>query len=152
MKTLEQIKESNRIIVGYVGPDGGQGEIHMPTWKGSIIWSFGGGWEHVSVAPYQKRITPSWDDMCRIKEIFFKEDECVVQYHPPKSQYVNNMQNCLHIWRPLNETMPMPPSILVGIRDGQDMKSAEKEAAQMGETISGKQKRIYERCVLGKWN
>lgn len=78
----------------------------------------------------KKRITPSWDDMCMIKDIFFKDDECAVQYHPPKSEYVNNMPNCLHLWRPLEATMPMPRSILVGIKQGQSMESfmAEKAA------------------------
>lgn len=151
MKTINQIKESNRIIVGLVGLDGGQGEIHMPTWKGSVIWSNGGGWEHVSVSPYQKRITPSWDDMCKIKDIFFTEDECVVQYHPPKSQYVNNMTNCLHLWRPMDVAMPMPPSIMVGIRNGQDMKSAKEEAFKLGGKITEAQEKMYERYVLGKW-
>ena len=75
MRTLEQIKESKRVIVGITGIDGGQGEIHTATWTGSVIWSFGGGWEHVSVSPYKKRIMPSWDDMCMIKDIFFNDDE-----------------------------------------------------------------------------
>lgn len=133
MKTLDQIKESPRLLVGYTGVDGGSGEIHMPGWSGTIIWSFGGGWEHVSVSPYQKRITPSWDDMCKIKEIFFNDDECVVQYHPPKSEYVNNMPNCLHLWRPIEAEMPMPPSIMVGIRDGQSKKSAIAEIKQLSQ-------------------
>jgi hypothetical protein len=87
MKSLEQIKDSKRVLIGKIGIDGGSGEIHLGTWSGSVIWSFGGGWEHVSVCPYKKRITPSWDDMCIIKDIFFNDDECVVQYHPPKSEY-----------------------------------------------------------------
>lgn len=131
MKTLEEIKQSMKVLVGAIGIDGGAGEIHLATWSGSVIWSFGGGWEHVSVRPYKSRITPSWDDMCKVKEIFFRDDECVVQYHPPKSEYVNNVGNCLHLWRPIDQTMPMPPSILVGIRDGQSMASAKAEMAKI---------------------
>lgn len=127
MKTLDEIKESRRIIVGMIGADGGMGEIHLATWSGSVIWSNGGGWEHVSVAPYKHRIIPSWDDMCLVKDIFFNEDECVVQFHPPKSEYVNNMPNCLHLWKSLEEEMPMPPSIMVGTRNGQTMESAREE-------------------------
>lgn len=37
------------------------------------------------------------------------------QYHPPKSAYVNNHPNCLHLWRPIGIEMPRPPSIMVGI-------------------------------------
>ena len=85
----------------------------------------------MSVRPYPRRITPSWDDMCKIKDIFFKEEECVVQYHPPKSQYVNNAENCLHLWRPIEESMPMPPSVMVGLRKGQSMKEAMEEIKQL---------------------
>lgn len=28
-------------------------------------------WECVSFAPFKRYYTPSWDDMCRIKNIFF---------------------------------------------------------------------------------
>ena len=127
MKTIDEIKESRRVLVGHIGMDGGAGEIHLGTWSGSVIWSFGGGWEHVSVCPYQKRITPSWDDMCKVKDIFFREDECVVQFHPPKSEYVNNMPNCLHLWRSLDEVMPMPPSIMVGVKAGQSIESVNRD-------------------------
>ena len=54
-----------------------------------------------------------------LKDIFFEDTECVVQYHPPKSEYVNNIPFCLHLWKPIEEyagVMPMPPSILVGIK------------------------------------
>lgn len=116
MKTIEDIKLNNRLIVGNIGIDGGQGEIHFPHWTGSVIWSNGGGWDHVSVAPYRRNILPSWEDMCRLKDMFFYDDEAVVQYHPAKSEYVNNLSNCLHIWKPQNETLPVPPSSMVGIK------------------------------------
>lgn len=56
-----------------------------------------GGMEHVSVQLY-KRI-PTWDEMCEIKDIFWDEEEMVVQIHPKKSQYVN-ITDALHLWRP----------------------------------------------------
>ena len=119
MKTLDEIKESKRVIIGCISIDGGSGIISMPTWRGSVIWSNGAGWEHVSVAPENKRITPTWDDMCRIKDLFFKDDEAVIQIHPPKNEYINNMPNCLHLWRCTYKEMLMPPSCLVGIKRGQ---------------------------------
>lgn len=135
MKLLEQIKECQRLIVSKTGVDGGMGEIHMPGWKGSVIWSFGGGWEHVSVSPYKSNVTPSWDDMCRLKDIFFNDDECVVQYHPPKTEYVNNMSNCLHLWRPINVEMPQPPSIMVGIKKNQSIASARNDIHKLYEEV-----------------
>lgn len=51
------------------------------------------------------------------------EDEACVEYHPKKEDYVNNHKHCLHIWKPTNEVLPLPPSILVGFRS-----EAEKQA------------------------
>ena len=127
MKTLEEIKQSNRIGVLKVSFDGGSGMIQMPLWEGSVIWSNGAGWEHVSVSPRALRITPSWDDMCRLKDIFFYEDEEVIQIHPKKDMYVNNVPNCLHLWRCTYKDMVLPPSVLVGVRQGQTPEQVKAE-------------------------
>ena len=128
MKTPEELKSTTNLLIRQSSVDGGCGEI----WQGgraygSVIWSNGGGWEHVSVAPYKRSHTPTWDEMCRLKDMFFHDDEVVVQFHPAKNDYVNNVPNCLHLWRPLNEVMPTPPSIMVGVRKGQSAADIRKE-------------------------
>ncbi|MBO4228152.1 hypothetical protein [Bradyrhizobium neotropicale] len=72
------------------------------------------GWEHVSVSTARR--TPNWTEMCFGKDLFWREDECVIQFHPPRSEYVNCHQFCLHLWKPIGITLPMPPSNLVGPR------------------------------------
>lgn len=131
MKSIEEMHKAPRVLVMTKSDDGFNGTIHMPKWTGSIVVSWGGGWEHVSVRPFKKHITPSWDDMCYIKNLFWNDKECAVQYHPPKSQYVNNMPNCLHIWKPVGHNPEMPPSILVGIRDGQNAESVRREISEV---------------------
>lgn len=121
MKKLEELKQTSNLLIGSVGVDGGRGKIHYGKLVASVIWSNGGGWEHVSIAPYRRSYTPSWDEMCKLKDMFFYDDEVVVQYHPAKSEYVNNVSNCLHLWRPLNDVLPTPPVIMVGIKQGQTM-------------------------------
>lgn len=79
-----------------------------------VIVSDGMGWEHVSVSHIANHM-PTWTEMCAIKDMFWDEEEAVVQYHPRKSQYINNVNNCLHLWRPTQEILPEPPSIMVGI-------------------------------------
>lgn len=116
MKTLNDIMVNERLSYINTGMDGGQAIIRMPSWYGTVIWSFSGGWEHVSVAPRQRKIIPSWEDMCLLKDMFFDDCECVVQYHPSKSECVNNLSNCLHLWRPIFEHLPTPPSIMVGLK------------------------------------
>lgn len=72
------------------------------------------GWEHVSVSlPDTPRKCPSWDEMCVVKRLFWDEEECVLQYHPAKSDYVNFHPGVLHLWRPVNGKFPMPPKICV---------------------------------------
>ena len=101
------------------GEDGMSGVIITPRWEGTVIVSVGAGWEHVSIAPKKKQITPTWDEMCFIKELFWNDDEAVIEIHPAKDDYVNNMPNCLHLWRCSYKEMVLPPSCLVGIRKGQ---------------------------------
>lgn len=127
MKTIDEIRNAPNLMIRHIAEDGGYGVIFANGKEyGSVIWSNGGGWEHVSVAPYNRRITPSWDDMCSLKDMFFYENEVVVQFHPAKSEYVNNVGNCLHLWRSLNENMPTPPPILVGIKAGQSAAEIKK--------------------------
>lgn len=80
-----------------------------------VIASDGEGWEHVSVS-FPTRC-PSWAEMAHIKGLFWDAGDCVVQFHPPESEYVNNHPYCLHLWRPTGHDIPTPPSILVGYKD-----------------------------------
>ena len=68
------------------------------------------GWEHVSVSTHRR--CPNWTEMCFVKDLFWRSDECVVQFHPPKSSYVNNHPFCLHLWRN-KDGFPVPPTVLV---------------------------------------
>lgn len=63
------------------------------------------GYEHVSVAPKHKFRTPSWEDMCVLKDIFFEDEEEVYQIHPKKSEYLNISENCLHLWKPIGHEL-----------------------------------------------
>lgn len=105
----------------------------------TVVFSEGAGWDHVSVS-HPGRL-PTWTEMCAVKELFFRDDEAVMQLHPPKTSYVNNHVYCLHLWRPQDETeidairkewertgefypdakppgtIPLPPDCLVGIKE-----------------------------------
>jgi len=79
-----------------------------------IIASNEDGWEHVSVS-LPKRC-PNWREMCYIKGLFWDEGDRVVQYHPPKENYINCHPFCLHMWRPIGVEIPMPPYWMVGFK------------------------------------
>lgn len=72
------------------------------------------GWEHVSVSRRDR--CPTWEEMCQVKDLFWGAEDCVVQFHPPQSEYVNNHPRCLHLWRQIGAEFPMPDSLLVGIK------------------------------------
>lgn len=72
------------------------------------------GWEHVSVSLPNR--CPTWPEMAYVKSQFWDAGDCVVQFHPPESEYVNNHPFCLHLWRPVGHDIPTPPSLLVGIK------------------------------------
>ncbi|MCL2136826.1 MAG: hypothetical protein FWH40_04810 [Coriobacteriia bacterium] len=80
----------------------------------TVVASWGSGWEHVSVSRPSR--CPTWEEMCLVKDMFWDEEECVVEYHPPKSKYVDNHPYCLHMWKPIGVEVPLPPSILVGLK------------------------------------
>lgn len=124
MYTHEQIRknlEARRAIFEY-GEDGGAGDLTIRGIDYRFQYSFGGGWEHVSISVtafhprLNKRMgrTATWDEMCMMKDIFWPGTEACVQYHPPKSDYINVHKYCLHIWRPIEEELLMPPSNMVG--------------------------------------
>ncbi len=93
--------------------DGGAYILRRHGLTFQVIASWGGGWDHVSVTLPNR--CPSWEEMAWICDQFFDAEETVMQLHPPRSQYVNNHPYCLHLWRPQNQTIPMPPSDMVGV-------------------------------------
>ena len=119
LKYPESLRHTNvpdffKTVAGGPGPfmirlDEGRGDI-------CIIAATGEGWEHVSChikMPDGTSRIPSWMEMCLVKNIFWEPEDCVIQYHPPRSQYVNISDYTLHLWRPIGQTIPLPPKILV---------------------------------------
>ena len=132
MKNIETIKSTPGILIKKEGEDGFAGTVFPVYYKNGkvkieqnigkalhFIFSWGCGFEHLSVStPIQ---TPTWEQMCKMKEIFWKDDEVCMQLHPKKGEYVNNHSYCLHIWRPTDKEIPTPPSVMVGIRKGKEI-------------------------------
>ena len=86
-------------------------ELHGRT--GNFLCMFGcdeDGWEHVSVSPIvsaRESVAPcpTWQQMCEVKRMFFRDDETVVQVHPREDEYIHGITfptNILHLWRPVD--------------------------------------------------
>ncbi len=72
------------------------------------------GWEHVSVSTWRR--CPNWPEMCFVKNLFWDEEELVIQYHVPISKHINNHPFVLHLWRDtINPHPRMPPARAVGV-------------------------------------
>jgi hypothetical protein len=76
-----------------------------------VIASSGGGWDHISVS--RRNRIPNQRELDHIFRLFFAKGETAVQYFVPRAEHVNNMPNCLHLWRPLREGLPRPPRLFV---------------------------------------
>lgn len=114
MRKIAEIKSDNRLRIVESGFDGMacylSDKRHKPR-EMAIIVSWAEGWEHVSVSLRNR--CPTWDEMCLVKDIFWRDDECAVQFHPPKSEYVNLHPYCLHLWKKIGESFETPPKAFV---------------------------------------
>jgi len=114
MRPLPDIKANARLEIKEESKDGFFAYLLRPYRSGqvTVVASWGLGWEHVSMA--MKNRTPTWEEMCALKEIFWGDEELVVQYHPPKSEHVNLHPYCLHLWKKADGEFDAPPKKLVG--------------------------------------
>ncbi len=115
--------EKHRITTGPMRSTkefGNSGAFRIPTRPGqvplTVIASDQLGWEHVSVSLPGR--CPTWEEMCKVKALFWDDEDCVMQLHPPRSEWISNHPYCLHLWRPTGgQQIPMPPSITVGFKE-----------------------------------
>lgn len=73
--------------------------------------SDGLGWGHVSVSLADR--CPTWAEMDYVKSLFWEPSKWVVQYHAPTDSKINICKTCLHLWKPINKTLPRPLVIMV---------------------------------------
>ena len=112
-----KVPEQYRVRAGVMGTNksaGNNGAFLLYNPDLFVIASDGGGWEHVSVSTVSR--TPTWEEMCLVKDLFWGEEDCVVQFHPPKDVYVNNHPYCLHLWRKIGTEYETPPTCFVGVK------------------------------------
>ena len=122
----ELARDTTNPRLGTTSADGNNGAFDIespePGWRLALIASDGEGWEPVSIHAYRgvngptlRLRMPGWREMVYVKDLCWDAEDCVVQFHPPKSEYVNNHPNVLHLWRPTDVQIPTPPSEFVGV-------------------------------------
>lgn len=135
----ELARDTTHPQLGSTSADGNNGAFHLdspePGWRLALICSDStepdgldyDKWEHVSVHAYRYRAiipprtqheaqerTPTWKEMCYVKRLCWDAEDVVMQLHPKESEYVNCHPHVLHLWRPVDATIPTPPAIFVG--------------------------------------
>src|SRR5262245_17916500 len=116
------VPEQWRIKVGKYAThktDGNNGAFFIPNRAPKLLpplrclASDGMGWEHVSVSHPDR--CPTWSEMEYVCRIFWDDDDCVMQLHPPRVEWVNCHPYTLHLWRPNDgREIPRPDALLVG--------------------------------------
>jgi hypothetical protein len=127
------VPEKHRVTSGFMSSDasfGNNGAFFVPLRPGQppikVIVSDGEGWDHVSASMPNR--CPTWDEMCKLVALFWDEDDCVMQLHPPRKDWISNHPYCLHLWRPNGpQTIPLPPSWMVGYKELGDVVSGSPE-------------------------
>jgi hypothetical protein len=76
-----------------------------------VVASNGYGWDHVSVSLPSR--CPTWEEMDEVKRLFFRDDEVAMQIHVAVNDHINIHPYVLHLWRPHEAVIPLPPKILV---------------------------------------
>lgn len=115
-KTLPTNLEKLRIPhpIGGIPPKGSiEGMFMIPycDQKLTVMSGCGMGWDHVSVS-LQNR-TPTWEEMCFVKNLFWERDELVLQFHPPEKDYKNFHPYVLHLWKPWDQKIKLPPKAMI---------------------------------------
>lgn len=116
MKSLKEIVEDTRvqgkIERSLLGKEILMGYVRLRSGKQNtltVVADDKDGWEHVSVSVFQSNTKMlTWEEMCEVKEIFWRPDEEVHQIHPKESDYVHGVgakKNVMHLWRPVGGWM-----------------------------------------------
>lgn len=114
---LDAYRSRDRAIVERYGStgDGKNGAFVVPSpidrQPLRIIASSDLGWDHVSVS--RKNRAPNQTELDYIHRLFFRDDETAVQFFVPAREHINEHPHCLHLWRPLDASLPKPPVIMV---------------------------------------
>ena len=121
MKRLRELNQYRavaweRAAYGGRGDDnGGCFEIPSAHYQGvtlRCIASSGLGWDHISVSTSQPRC-PTWREMEQVKRLFFPPNEVAMQLHVANDDHISVHDFCLHIWRPHDVQIPLPPMGMV---------------------------------------
>lgn len=84
-----------------------------PTWQDVLAYDPQTGTLTWLIKPSAKVAVGSIAGKIRKSDLFWNEDEWVVQYHPARAAHINVHPHCLHLWRSRKHEFPTPPTWLI---------------------------------------
>lgn len=120
-----RVPEKYRVVTGEyrtTPAHGNNGSFLVPmpppsTTKALCMVSDQNGWEHVRVSVGKSR-APNWHVMEALKNVFWASDDVVMQLHLPPDSFKNPREHIMHLWRPVDGGIPVPPPICLGHNPG----------------------------------
>lgn len=116
------VEQNRQQFAGWTSPaDAPWGCFQIPlrgalqTVSAAVIVGDGLGWDHVSVSLPGRKRCPTWDEMCAVRDLFFRPEAVVLEIHPRAADYVNDHPYVLHLWQWQGGEIPCPPPITVGL-------------------------------------
>lgn len=76
-----------------------------------VIAASGMGWDRVSLGRADR--CPDWAETDQLKRMLFRDGEAAMQMHVPVADHISHHPRCLHLWRPLDLDILLPPSLMV---------------------------------------
>lgn len=76
-------------------------------------------WDHVSIhasvnlTGTERNTTPTWEEMDYVKGLFWDPGDVVMQLHVNDGRKIDIHKYTLHLWRPTDKEIPLPPPELV---------------------------------------
>lgn len=110
MRTTSKHAEQHR-VAGH--PSFGNNGAFQFRYNGADIYAIvseGAGWDHASVSIVGETRSPTWHEMCYVKDVFWQPEECVAEFHPPRSDYINLHPHVLHLWKQQGVEQELPPT------------------------------------------
>lgn len=130
-------------------PGGNNGVFSLAMKRGNavpvkitVICSQDIEWEHCSIVIRGSKRLPNYRELTYVKSLFWSEDDLVVQYFPPKEYHVNNLSNCLHLFRNRLNRIATPPAEMVGILEGSKNLAKVNRLQQMIESGKGDERLV----------
>ena len=95
-------------------------------------------WEHVAIT--HENSIPEYEELVKLKEEAWQTSDIAMQVHPPKSEYINEAQYTLHLWRNKCISKRNEEKLRLKILDAYKKAQKEYTGKEKAVLLSGEQK------------